>query len=88
MLSVALILVAGCLSDPAGPGDDNTNQDNGNGNIPPEITYVNIADGDRITDRDVLISWKGNTVSTQYSYQIDNASWAITTDTSVTFQVT
>lgn len=85
MLSVALMLVAGCLSDTAGPGDDNTNQDNGNSNIPPEITYVNIVDGDRITDRNVLISWKGNTESTQYSYQIDNASWAITTDTSVTF---
>ena len=27
MLSVALMLVAGCLSDPAGPGDDNTNQE-------------------------------------------------------------
>ena len=85
MLSVALMLVAGCLSDPAGPGDDNPIQDDLNSNIPPEITYVNIADGDRITDRNVLISWKGNTESTQYSYQIDNTSWAITTDTSVTF---
>ena len=85
MLAAALMFVAACLPDPAGPEDDNPMHEGGSSYIPPEITYVNIADGDRITDRNVLISWKGNTVSTRYSYQIDNASWDITTDTSVTF---
>lgn len=74
ILSVTLISVAGCVTDSSGTEDDI-----------PEITYVNIADGDRITERDVLISWKDNTFSTLYSYQIDNTSWGMTTDTSVTF---
>jgi len=85
MLAVALMFWAACVPDPTGPEDDNPMHEGGSSYTPPEITYVNIADGDKITDSNVLISWKGNTVSAHYSYQIDNTSWDITTDTSVTF---
>lgn len=70
-----------------GPTDlekDNPHDENGSNFIPPEITHLNIDDGEKIPDRNLTIIWTGNAMTTGYAYRIDSRSWQLTIDTSVT----